>query len=200
MGAIVDYLFYGTWTFVPWNFIRSNIVENISIFYGSHPWHWYWTQGIFVVGSTHVFLALLGLKTCKEKHLFYLVPWTLLVYSFLAHKEFRFILPILPILFIYSGVYLSTQSPTRLKYLVLLTLVLNGLLGTYLSLFHQRGVVDVMYWFRGQLNHPHHAVSACQHISSILFLTPCHSTPLQSILHTPLPIRFLTCEPPLQYV
>jgi phosphatidylinositol glycan class B len=41
----VDYLFYGELTFVPWNFVKFNVAHNISAFYGTHPFHWYLTQG-----------------------------------------------------------------------------------------------------------------------------------------------------------
>jgi len=41
----LDYLFYGQMTLVAWNFVKFNVAQNVSAFYGTHPFHWYWTQG-----------------------------------------------------------------------------------------------------------------------------------------------------------
>lgn len=38
--------------------------------------------------------------------------------------------------------------------------------------------------------------AARQPATSVLFLTPCHATPLYSHLHAPIPMRFLDCSPP----
>ncbi len=128
--------------------------------------------------------------------------WILVVYSFMAHKEFRFIYPILPIIMVYSGVAIhslgtasveeleledeerrrmekeetkpssesaitktaaaaasaasavssSRKRRKRLVYYCLAFLSLtNAVVGYYLGMFHQRGVMDVMYWLRRQV-------------------------------------------------
>jgi hypothetical protein len=35
--------------FVQYNFLHFNVFEGVANFYGTHPWHWYFTQGIVVV-------------------------------------------------------------------------------------------------------------------------------------------------------
>ncbi|KAF7727346.1 glycosylphosphatidylinositol anchor biosynthesis [Apophysomyces ossiformis] len=61
-------------------------------------------------------------------------------------------------------------------------------MAVYLSLWHQRGVVDVMLWLRNQPSN-----------ISVGVLMPCHSTPWQSVVHRPdMTMWFLTCEPPLE--
>lgn len=45
----VDSVFYGTLTLTPLNFINLNVVKGVASFYGSHPFHWYFTQGVPVV-------------------------------------------------------------------------------------------------------------------------------------------------------
>ena len=66
-------------------------------------------------------------------------------------------------------------------------LTLNLPLALYLSLAHQRGVVDTSVWLGQQSN-----------ISSVIFLTPCHSAPLYSHSHNPhITLDYLTCLPNL---
>eukprot|EP00112_Aurelia_sp_Birch-Aquarium-sp1_P020187 Seg5146.2 transcript_id=Seg5146.2/GoldUCD/mRNA.D3Y31 product="GPI mannosyltransferase 3" protein_id=Seg5146.2/GoldUCD/D3Y31 len=60
-STAVDYLFYGRFIIVHFNFIKFNVMQGMSGFYGTHPWHWYFTQGIPVVLFTHLPLFLLGL-------------------------------------------------------------------------------------------------------------------------------------------
>ncbi|CAO0799928.1 unnamed protein product [Mucor circinelloides] len=57
----------------------------------------------------------------------------------------------------------------------------------YTSIWHQRGVMDVMLWIR----------SLPAKATTVGVLMPCHSTPWYSIVHSDTPMWFLTCEPPL---
>lgn len=103
----VDYLFYGELTFVPWNFVKFNVAHNISAFYGTHPFHWYFTQGLPTILGSFVPVFVLGVAVAARRELFYLLCWTVFVYSLLGHKEFRFIFPILPIAHAYAGHFLD---------------------------------------------------------------------------------------------
>lgn len=47
--CLLDSIFYGHFTFTPWNFFKVNVLKGVSSFYGSHPFHWYLTQGVPVV-------------------------------------------------------------------------------------------------------------------------------------------------------
>jgi hypothetical protein len=51
-----------------------------------------------------VFVA--GAVIAPRRELLYVLCWTVLAYSLLGHKEFRFIFPILPIAHIYAGYFL----------------------------------------------------------------------------------------------
>ena len=64
----IDFYFYGSLTFVHYNFLHFNVFQNISEFYGVHNWHWYFSQGLPVV--FHVYLAFLidGISL-KSSHL-----------------------------------------------------------------------------------------------------------------------------------
>ncbi|XP_064087065.1 GPI mannosyltransferase 3-like isoform X4 [Macrobrachium nipponense] len=120
----------------------------------------------------------------------------------LSHKEFRFLLPILPLCLCIASDYiayeLSSQSKKAEKnvvwraMIILIFLILpNGLALVYLGLVHQRGPLDAISVLRKEI--------ASHKNPSVLFLMPCHSTPYYSHLHRDVPLRFLTCEPNLKY-
>jgi phosphatidylinositol glycan class B len=183
---------YQEWVFVPWTFIKTNIFQSIAIFYGAHPFHWYLSQGLPLMLLTFLPLTLLGFSssTAALKHI---VIWVVCVYSLLSHKEFRFLYPIFPLLMIFTanGLYMVWRKlTTKLRWVLILVLwSTQWILALYVSLWHQRGVMDVMIWLRQQQ----------QQQQSTGFLMPCHSTPWHSIMHqdNDQSIWFLTCDPPL---
>ncbi|XP_062584188.1 GPI mannosyltransferase 3-like [Saccostrea cucullata] len=108
ISVLVDRIFYGEWILVQYNFLEFNVLHGGSAFYGSHPWHWYITQGYPVVMATHLIPFLIGGWYSKHKVLLMLIIWNIFIYSFLAHKEFRFLLQILPVSMHYCGVFFQT--------------------------------------------------------------------------------------------
>lgn len=94
---------YGKWTFVLVNFLKFNFLNPGGDFYGTHPWHWYFTQGLPVMAFTFLPLSLAGMWWSKQRQLSCLIAWVLAIYSTLGHKEFRFILPILPLAMMFAG-------------------------------------------------------------------------------------------------
>ncbi|XP_035381667.1 GPI mannosyltransferase 3 isoform X1 [Electrophorus electricus] len=194
-SALIDCIFYGKWIFVQWNFLKFNIFHNVGKFYGTHPWHWYLTQGFVAVIGPHlpVFLHGCSLTSTRHRVLLITIIWTLLVYSFLAHKEFRFIYPVLPFCMIFCGMSLAQLRAWR-SCAACALLVLNLAAAFYTGLVHQRGVLDLMA-------HLQHLCDITDPPSppepEVLFLMPCHSTPFYSHLHCPVRLRFLECPPDL---
>ncbi|KAG7025025.1 GPI mannosyltransferase 3, partial [Cucurbita argyrosperma subsp. argyrosperma] len=203
---LLDRLMYGSWVFVPLNFLKFNVLSSGGDFYGTHKWHWYFTQGFTAMLFSFIPFSISGIISSKKWKLTGLVIWVLGVHSLLGHKEFRFVLPILPIALMFSGYSLAalrypaspngkreksrdvhSKCPMKMKLAVIFLLATNIPMGLYMSLVHQRGTEDVM-------NHlAKEAVS--EKVKSILFLMPCHSTPYYSTLHRNLPMRFLDCTP-----
>ena len=135
----IDYYFYNEITFVLWNFITFNVVNGLDKLYGSHPWHWYLSQGGWVVFGTQLPLCVCGMvlvltsslsssKTSSSTtttssttsktsgatqsrrqlqtmtvSMVLVVAVVVAALSCTAHKEFRFILPLLPIVNVWSG-------------------------------------------------------------------------------------------------
>ena len=87
--TIVDRIMYGEWTFVIANFFKFNFLTAGGAFFGTHPWHWYFTQGLPAMAFTFLPPAVAGVWWSKQWALAGLVAWVLAVYSTLGHKEFR---------------------------------------------------------------------------------------------------------------
>lgn len=206
LTCLLDRLMYGSWVLVPLNFLKFNFLSSGGDYYGTHKWHWYFTQGFTVMVFTFLPFSIAGIIKSKHWKLSGLIAWVLGLYSVLGHKEFRFVLPVLPIALMFSGYSLAVMEKadyldnkrkgslnTRSKWLsktrfaIFFLLVTNIPMALYMSLVHQRGTEDVMnYLSKEALN---------EKVKSILFLMPCHATPYYSALHRNLPMRFLDCSP-----
>ncbi|XP_043777083.1 GPI mannosyltransferase 3 isoform X4 [Cervus elaphus] len=178
LSLIIDRIFFG---------------QDLGSFYGSHPWHWYFSQGFPAVLGTHLPFFIHGCFLAPKRYRIFLVTvlWTLLVYSMLSHKEFRFIYPVLPFCMVFCGYSLNNLKTWKKPALSFLFLS-NMLLALYTGLVHQRGTLDVMTNIQ-ELSYNNASVSS----ASVLMMMPCHSTPYYSHVHYPLPMRFLQCPPDL---
>ncbi|KAK8747831.1 hypothetical protein OTU49_017533, partial [Cherax quadricarinatus] len=99
--------------------------------------------------------------------------------SCLGHKEFRFLLPILPLCLCIAGDLIAYELTSYSKRKTQLSkyksvagfsfLIIPNLLSVlYLGLVHQRGPLDTMTVLQHDTQ---------SHKSNVLFLMPCHSTP-----------------------
>ncbi|XP_050373229.1 mannosyltransferase APTG1 isoform X2 [Argentina anserina] len=203
---LVDRLMYGSWVLVPLNFLRFNFLSSGGDYYGTHKWHWYFTQGFTVMIFTFLPFSIAGIMQSKHWKLSGLIAWVLGLYSVLGHKEFRFVLPVLPIALIFSGYSLAVlrtsfsgkgqrkkpmnsndQCPAKILLAILFLLATNIPMALYMSLVHQRGTEDVTYYLSKEVVEGK--------VTDILFLMPCHATPYYSTVHRDLPMRFLDCTP-----
>mmetsp|Transcript_18833 Transcript_18833/g.51592 ORF Transcript_18833/g.51592 Transcript_18833/m.51592 type:complete len:726 (+) Transcript_18833:131-2308(+) len=223
-AACVDRLGFGIWTLPALGNFYFNAVENHASLYGAHPWHWNFTAALPVVTGLLLplilweFLAVsAGLWQSRgTRNLTIVALCYLVVLSLNAHKEFRYILPILPIGCWLAGPAVArfctkstssdhNQTPKRQLRVVrlLLLIVPNVVALLYLGLFHQSGAISVNRWIvRHALQQRFDKNSNWEDDTaplSIYYLTgSCHSTPLHSHLHAP-PLQFATvtldCSP-----
>ncbi|XP_028775416.1 GPI mannosyltransferase 3 isoform X2 [Neltuma alba] len=206
LTCLLDGFMYGKWILVPLNFLKFNFLSSGGDYYGTHKWHWYFSQGFTVMIFTHLPLSLAGIIYSKEWKFAGLVAWVLSFYSVLGHKEFRFVLPVLPIALMFSGYSLALMDdpgsgkskvkgslkkydrfPVKKGVAILFLLATNIPMALYMSLVHQRGPEDVMKHLAREAHDGK--------VKSILFLTQCHATPYYSVLHSNLPMQFLDCSP-----
>ncbi|XP_040535911.1 GPI mannosyltransferase 3 isoform X2 [Gallus gallus] len=81
-SLMIDRVFFGEWVLVQLNFLKFNVLQNLGTFYGSHPWHWYFTQGLPVILGTHLPFFIHGCVMAPKRYRIFLgaVIWTVLVY------------------------------------------------------------------------------------------------------------------------
>jgi len=195
----IDYLGYGGITFVPWNFIAFNVFQGGSEMYGTHPWHWYFSQGFPAMLGIFLPFVLLGTYLSRNIAFPSIILTVLFSYSLNAHKEFRFVLPALPIALILASFALTwlwnrsskSKFGSRLWFCSTLTLVVTNLPAIYyFSQVHQRAPIDLIRYTESNSKNNNGSVS------SIDFMLPCHTTPFQSYLHDcQLKIMMLECKP-----
>ena len=99
--GLVDKLTLGDWFHSPLACFRANIEEGIAAKYGVYPFARYftWARGNLLHISPFVFPLLL-LGAFREPRLAFIAFLGVLGHSFIAHKEYRFIWPVLPLFFL----------------------------------------------------------------------------------------------------
>lgn len=199
-----DSYFHGSLLIVPLEFFKVNVLENIGSFYGSHPFYWYFTSGfpaVLGIGIIPFYLAVFGaMKSWEESKsrqvILTSIIFTIFVYSLLPHKEFRFLLQILPLCLHIITKFLADWSRNKSTYLIWLAasviLVANVIPAGYLGFVHQQGTLKVMDKI-ADIGQNYKTTEG--HAPKIFFMMPCHSTPFYSHIHANISMRFLTCEP-----
>ena len=193
IGAGLDTLYYGTWTWTPLAFVRTNLVHGLSSFYGMNSWHWYVSVGLPSILTVYTPYAFLGWWRHGTRHpalrrLFGACVGTIWVYSCLQHKEVRFLQPLVPWLHLAAALALRSASSRpivslRDAYAALprwtrIWLLVQVPVLVYVCAFHARAQVQVMSYL-------HTLSRSMSPPRSVGFLMPCHSTPWQSHMHTP---------------
>nr|POE82369.1 gpi mannosyltransferase 3 [Quercus suber] len=216
LSLAVDRSYYGVWTFPPLTFLYVNLVQSLAVFYGRNRVDYYFTEGLPLLLTTFIPLAGIGMYQALRRHRTTLGPakqqnilftlalavlTTVCALTSIAHKEVRFIYPLLPLLHILAAKPLSqlyhSCSTRTLSLIALPTLAINCLIALYVTRIHQSGVIDVLHHIR----HTHEVKLAldASAVTTVAFLMPCHSTPWRShLIHSSIAAWALTCEPPLE--
>ena len=173
------------------NFLHPNA---ISSHYGINHILWYLINGLPMIFFYRVPFIFLGCMS--NKRLTTVITFTILVYTLSAHKEFRFLTQILPVLFVLEahGIdwCLKKIRWTGVRWIVFVAFVGHVLIGVYFSTIDRQGQISVMGYLRKNL------ISEPNRSMSVDFLLPCHSTPYYAFIHrSDVKLDFLTCEPNL---
>ncbi|KAK4972424.1 glycosylphosphatidylinositol anchor biosynthesis [Elasticomyces elasticus] len=213
----LDRAYYGEWVFPPFKFLYFNIVQAVSGFYGHNRVDYYFTEGLPLLLTTILPFAAIGLwqslrpgtdctmlRGYVERQTRFVLAvaiiTTVLAMTMISHKEMRFIYPLLPMLHILAAKpvasFFGSVPANRVKLgFILFLLVINICIAGYVTLVHQRGVIDVMHYLRHEQEGG--MLGSGSNIT-VGFLMPCHSTPWRSHLVYPeIKAWALTCEPPL---
>jgi phosphatidylinositol glycan class B len=117
-SVVLDHWLYGAWTLTPLNYVRVNLIQHRADAYGTGPW---WMVAIYlaVVLIPPFSLALIALLVagswCARRDV---LVWTavpfIAVHAVIAHKEPRFLLPLLYLIGPWVAVSASSL-PARLQ-------------------------------------------------------------------------------------
>jgi len=193
LSITLDTYFHGSFVVTQWNFLYYNIIKKINAHYSVEHWYWYFVSGLPpVLGPIFFIFIYCFIKKLRhidlndtDSKLIITVIWSLSVLSMIAHKEQRFLLPLFPMIFFITSQQISIVCKKFIK-LGTLMVLLNIIVLIYLGRYHQIGSTRVMPY-----------LAKIPQNSTLLFLMPCHSTPLYSHLHLNISARILTCEPNL---
>lgn len=221
----IDYTFYRRWILTPYRFLEFNVIKNVSQFYGVYPWWWFFAVGFPVMVGPHLlFLLLLPLVLWRlsavgsgarrtravVRRLLGVMLWTLSMHSTIAHKEVRFMFPMLPVALVLVSFVLSTfvrlphqmrlltvgrrstkakrvslVNPVSVRVLHVLFVVVNVFLILGLGYLYRLGGVSVMAAVR------HAPVESFDRVD---VLTHCYFTPGYSHVHRKVrELRLIDC-------
>ena len=97
VGILIDYWYYKELVFSFWNYFYGNIIKDIASSFGTSPWYYYLHQiwnipffGLLIFISMLVFIY----KKSNSVYLWIIVPF-FVIHSLVAHKEFRFLFPLI---------------------------------------------------------------------------------------------------------
>ena len=149
-GGLLDRACTGSWSLPALTFLHFNLRTGGASYYGTHPWHWYATAALPATLGLHALLVAGGLvhtsraSRCTAAGCWACAPAAAalacaLALSLSAHKELRFMLPIVhPLLLPYAGVALAALTSRRRRRVLFALALANGLALLYLSVGHQR--------------------------------------------------------------
>jgi phosphatidylinositol glycan class B len=114
----LDHWLYGVWTYVPWNYFASNLIEGKAATFGVLPW---WMIGVYAAVAlippfSLVIIAVVAVGSWYARR--HVIVWTAMPFVFMhvavAHKEARFLIPLVYIAGVWGAVCLDAL-PSSLK-------------------------------------------------------------------------------------
>mmetsp|Transcript_9828 Transcript_9828/g.26803 ORF Transcript_9828/g.26803 Transcript_9828/m.26803 type:complete len:393 (-) Transcript_9828:721-1899(-) len=198
------------------------LCAGLNELYGSHPTHWYLWAGLPAISGLMLpFLSFDATKIASwqqgRRNLWIILACYIALHSLSPHKEFRFILPMLPIICILCGRHVQSFLGPRRR-LMLLAALANVIAVVFLGCYHQRAPIDVNRSITDAVGnslrfaHVQATIEANRNTSRDMststsaslstyrvdYLMGCHSAPLLSHLHMQ-HARFITktldCSP-----
>ena len=113
--GLLDLYTWGSFLHSPINFFVYNIIEGYSAHHGVAPWYHYLSGLFYDFGYYFIMIFLLffilgivfGEKAKTKSYMLIICFYWIILFSLLAHKEFRFIMTLLPIaiILVSNGIY-----------------------------------------------------------------------------------------------
>lgn len=189
--ALPDSMLYGNLMYPPYQFLKFNVFQNLLVFYGRAPWHFYVDQGLPLLLMAYFPLWIASLWRCRRSVLVHLCVVVIVAFSAIPHKEFRFLVPLYPVFMVLTAQQVNHmwRRWSHWNVVVVAVVAVHVAVAFFFSRVHERGEIDVMNYLKNDAS-----------VDSIGMLTPCHSTPWHLFLHRKELVDkswMVTCEPPL---
>lgn len=109
IGTAIDTFYYGRLVSPLVSFVQFNFLTSGAAHYGSHPWHWYLSNGLPMLLGPYLvpLLFSIGKATTFHNPLSWLVAVNVFFFSLIGHKEARFLMPLIPVLNIFIASTIS---------------------------------------------------------------------------------------------
>ncbi|KAF9097107.1 dolichyl-P-Man:Man(7)GlcNAc(2)-PP-dolichol alpha-1,6-mannosyltransferase [Mortierella sp. AD031] len=147
IAVVIDSWFWQTWMWAEGAVFWFNAVEGKSVAWGVSPWHTYFLVLLPKIAGLALPLALAG--TVVEQRLRrYLLPAGIFVtiYSFLGHKEWRFVIYVVPLLNLGAAITLAWILKRKTMVYRLLAVALMGAVGlNFFSSVAQSAISSLNY-------------------------------------------------------
>lgn len=214
VGCFVDRLIYGFWAIPFLGNFHFNAILGLGSLYGSHPLLWYIYAAIPAICGAILplfFWDVIQLlltsgtndsSTRSRLTILSIIGSYTILHSFSEHKEFRFLLPVLPLICLLAGnamvELLKGRAKTLSKALIIVVVcLLNYPHLIYLSTFHQRGAIATNELLAAIMRDKVQEDKSNNRFS-VHYLMGCHSAPVYSHLHATnvfVNVWYLDCSP-----
>ncbi|MEZ0313097.1 MAG: hypothetical protein ACAI38_15080, partial [Myxococcota bacterium] len=101
LGRVVDHWGYGDWTLTPLAYFRVNILESKASTFGVQPWWWYFRKIVSETPPPVGILALIVVPWAWVRERRHVLTWATIPFFLghvvIAHKELRFLFPMVPL-------------------------------------------------------------------------------------------------------
>lgn len=119
-GVLADHWGYGVWVFTPWRYFHANIIDHVAAHFGTEPPWWYVTSMLTWLGPPFSVLFLGGLAGFWWLERRHVITWLslpfFLAHCLVAHKELRFLFPLVPLLPLMTARFLETVAGWRWRW------------------------------------------------------------------------------------
>lgn len=133
LGGVLDYFTWGGFFQAPIEFLRFNVLENKSVQFGIEPPGWYLTFLLHDKSWAVLALLFFAAGALKGGFIFSCIALYLVVFSFIPHKEVRFILPVIPLCLVLMSVGIEGLTGWLARWKRLRTAVIGCLILLFIT-------------------------------------------------------------------
>lgn len=152
------------WTFTGLNFLRINVVEGLSKYFGDHPW-WFYLGAFGPAMFTVIYPAVIYgtyfytremLSQGRSPEIMYMTFFYVFVFSVIGHKEKRFLLPVFAFCSLAVGYLLVRRARVwkgKVTFFLYLAVIVEVLIQVFYQVNHRLWVFTDYMLAKGEQPH-----------------------------------------------